>query len=82
MKRNRFVCAARGVDLDNTRGNLYWGNRHHHQLIILTEKGSPQGKLEFGETYPTPQKWCAAPKKIAEEGDICSRACWSDERML
>ena len=35
-------------------------------------KGLPfyQGKLEFGETYPTPQKWCTAPKKIAEEGDI------------
>ena len=35
-------------------------------------KGLPfyQGKLEFGETYPTPQKWCTAPKKIAEKGDI------------
>ena len=35
-------------------------------------KGLPfyQGKLEFGETYPTPRKWCAAPKKIAEKGDI------------
>ena len=29
-----------------------------------------QGKLEFGETYPTPQKWCTAPKKIAEKGDV------------
>ena len=35
-------------------------------------KGVPfyQGKLEFGETYPTPRKWCTAPKKIAEKGDI------------
>ena len=35
-------------------------------------KGLPfyQGKLEFGETYPTPQKWCTAPKKIAEKGDV------------
>ena len=35
-------------------------------------KGLPfyQGKLEFGETYPTPRKWCAAPKKIAEKGDV------------
>ena len=35
-------------------------------------KGLPfyQGKLEFGETYPTPRKWCTAPKKIAEKGDI------------
>ncbi len=29
-----------------------------------------QGKLEFGKLYPTPQKWCTAPKKIAEKGDI------------
>ena len=29
-----------------------------------------QGKLEFGETYPTPRKWCTAPKKIAETGDV------------
>ena len=35
-------------------------------------KGLPfyQGKLEFGETYPTPQKWCTAPKKNAEKGDV------------
>ena len=35
-------------------------------------KGLPfyQGKLEFGETYPTPRKWCIAPKKIAEKGDV------------
>ena len=29
-----------------------------------------QGKLEFGDTYPIPQKWCTAPKKIAEKGDV------------
>lgn len=29
-----------------------------------------QGKLEFGDIYPTPQKWCSAPKKIAEKGDV------------
>lgn len=35
-------------------------------------KGLPfyQGKLEFGETYPKPRKWCTAPKKIAERGDV------------
>ena len=35
-------------------------------------KGLPfyQGKLEFGETYPTPRKWCTTPKKIAEKGDV------------
>ena len=29
-----------------------------------------QGKLEFGSIYPTPRKWCSAPKKIAEKGDV------------
>ena len=29
-----------------------------------------QGKLEFGKLYPTPRKWCTAPKKIAERGDV------------
>lgn len=29
-----------------------------------------QGKTEFGEIYPTVQKWCDKPIKIAEVGDI------------
>lgn len=29
-----------------------------------------QGKSEFGATYPIPKKFCTAPKKIAEAGDI------------
>ncbi|MCC7572256.1 MAG: restriction endonuclease subunit S [Candidatus Methanofastidiosum sp.] len=29
-----------------------------------------QGKSEFGLIYPTPVKWCAFPKKIAEKGDV------------
>ena len=37
-----------------------------------TGEGLPfyQGKLEFGKIYPTPRKWCTAPKKIAEKGDV------------
>ena len=35
-------------------------------------KGLPfyQGKLEFQKLYPTPRKWCTAPKKTAEKGDV------------
>lgn len=35
-------------------------------------KGMPffQGKAEFGELHPTVRKWCTAPTKIAETGDI------------
>jgi len=35
-------------------------------------KGLPfyQGKLEFGRVYPTTRKWCIAPKKVAEKGDV------------
>jgi type I restriction enzyme S subunit len=37
-----------------------------------TGNGLPfyQGKLEFGDLYPTPQKYCSVPKKIAEKGDV------------
>jgi len=35
-------------------------------------KGLPffQGKAEFGELFPTPVKWCIAPKKVAKDKDI------------
>ncbi len=35
-------------------------------------KGLPffQGKFEFGETYPTPTKYCFSPIRIAESSDI------------
>ena len=29
-----------------------------------------QGKAEFGETHPIAKRWCSAPKKVAEAGDI------------
>jgi type I restriction enzyme, S subunit len=29
-----------------------------------------QGKADFGELYPSPQKWCTKPKKIAKKDDI------------
>jgi type I restriction enzyme, S subunit len=29
-----------------------------------------QGKAEFGPLYPTARKWCTAPSKLANEGDI------------
>ena len=29
-----------------------------------------QGKTEFGDLYPTPEKFCSAPNKIAEADDI------------
>ena len=29
-----------------------------------------QGKADFGEIHPTARKWCTAPKKIAEAGEI------------
>ena len=37
-----------------------------------TGQGLPffQGKAEFGDLYPTPEKFCSHPNKIAECGDI------------
>lgn len=29
-----------------------------------------QGSAEFGDHTPTPVKWCSAPAKVAEEGDL------------
>ena len=29
-----------------------------------------QGKADFGDQYPTPRKWCSAPIRVAESGDI------------
>lgn len=29
-----------------------------------------QGKADFGERFPHVRKWCAAPRKVAEPGDI------------
>src|SRR5690242_3230500 len=29
-----------------------------------------QGKAEFGDLYPTPEKFCTDPAKVAEPGDI------------
>ena len=29
-----------------------------------------QGKAEFGEIHPTVKKWCSAPQRIAQPGDI------------
>jgi len=38
----------------------------------LNGSGLPfyQGKSEFSNVYPTPKKWCTAPKKISEKGDV------------
>jgi len=35
-------------------------------------KGLPffQGKVDFGEVYPTPSSWCTEPKKVAESNDV------------
>ncbi|QBS36716.1 MULTISPECIES: restriction endonuclease subunit S [Thermaerobacter] len=29
-----------------------------------------QGKAEFGELFPTPVKWCCAPRKVARQGSV------------
>ena len=29
-----------------------------------------QGNADFGSKYPSPQRWCHKPKKVANEGDI------------
>ena len=50
-----------------TAGQSPQGNTYNRDGI-----GLPffQGKADFGATHPTARKWCSAPAKIAEAGDI------------
>ena len=56
----------------------------------LNGEGLPfiQGSREFGRKYPSPEKWCSAPQKIAEAGDILMSVRapvgdinWADQRI-
>ena len=71
------------VDLPGLPNGWVWTTLEKISHIILGQsppsstyntdgKGLPfyQGKLEFGKLYPTPQKWCTEPKKVAEKGDV------------
>ena len=71
------------IDLTDLPNGWVWTSLEKISHIILGQsppsstyntdsEGLPfyQGKLEFGKLYPTPRKWCAAPKKIAEKGDV------------
>lgn len=72
------------VDLQHIlpRGWAYTKLGHIAEIILgqsppsstynQTGQGLPfyQGKLEFGELYPSPRKWCSVPSKIAEKGDV------------
>jgi len=56
--------------------------KSHTQIILgqsptsdtynVIKEGLPffQGKAEFTELYPIPEKWCSKPKKVAERFDI------------
>jgi type I restriction enzyme S subunit len=70
-------------DLPELPDNWVWTRLEEISEIILGQSppsltynedrnGLPfyQGKLEFGNIYPIPRKWCTAPKKIAERGDV------------
>jgi len=51
---------------------LIMGQSPKSDTYNTDKKGMPffQGKTEFGKIYPTVVKYCTAPKKIAEIGDI------------
>jgi type I restriction enzyme S subunit len=52
--------------------NLNMGQSPPSSTYNTQEIGLPffQGKAEFGEIYPTVERWCSEPKKVAEKGDI------------
>jgi type I restriction enzyme S subunit len=52
--------------------HIIMGQSPPGETYNTTGEGLPffQGKGEFGDAYPTPAKWCSAPHKIADPGDI------------
>jgi len=59
------------VELGNV-AEIIMGQSPPGDTYNTTGDGWPffQGKTEFGKVSPTAVKWCIAPKKIAQEGDI------------
>ena len=57
---------------------IIMGQAPSSETYNTSGKGLPfyQGKSEFGSLYPTPQKYCTEPGKVAEKGStlLCVRA--------
>lgn len=53
-------------------GKVIPGNSPPSSTYNSNGDGLPfyQGKTEFGDIFPEPEKWCSDPKKIAEKGDV------------
>ena len=62
-----WITAALGEACIVTQGQSPPGETYNNE-----GKGLPflQGKAEFGATYPNAVKWCTAPSKISEPGDV------------
>lgn len=56
----------------NEVAKIEMGQSPPSETYNLHGEGLPffQGKAEFGELYPTPEKYCSSPKKTANEGCI------------
>jgi type I restriction enzyme S subunit len=56
----------------NTISEIILGQSPPSLTYNKKKEGLPfyQGKLEFGDIYPTPRIWCNSPKKVAEKGDV------------
>ena len=65
--------------------NHHWPRPHLRQVATIIMGQAPpgdsynprgeglplfQGKAEFGDTYPTPTRWCTVPTRVADAGDI------------
>ena len=55
-----------------TVANIIMGQSPPSTTYNRDGEGLPffQGKAEFGPLYPTPEKYCSTPQKVAEPGDV------------
>jgi len=69
--RNCVPASWKTTDL-NSVAVITSGQSPPGSTYNISGKGLPffQGKAEFGETSPTPVKWCSEPLRIAYPGDV------------
>jgi hypothetical protein len=75
--RRRPFFGARGVNASSRRvlgevAEIFMGQSPPGSTYNNRGNGLPffQGKAQFGEVFPVPDKWCSEPLRIAHKGDI------------
>jgi type I restriction enzyme S subunit len=73
---NEVFCSAEEKGWKRVRleevAEIIMGQSPPSNTYNKIERGLPfyQGKVDFGEVYPSPRVWCTKPNRVAETGDI------------